>query len=479
MNSSDSRPDPSAKADADQAAAAVPTQDPVPNEAQAADVPTDATAARETGAGAAGGTPAVKTVGEAGKDEASSETSEKPTKEKSVASPDVKPETRPEEKSEEKPEVTAEDKAKEPADKAAPAETKPKSSRLKKLVLAAAAAVAVGAVSLWAAADWYVYSRTVPRTVPDQTVEITVEDGDTATRVMGRMKEAGLDVSPFALKLAARMDGRSLSCIHTGLYRFEPGLTPVGILQTLANGALADRQLRIPDGAPVWEVMAVFRDAPALKRVSETMSKDELRAALGIDSESLEGWFAPDTYHYVSGSSDVSVMKIAVDRQKSLLNKAWSERKASVPLTTPYEALILASIIEKETGVKSDRHLVSSVFTNRLKLKMPLQTDPTVIYGLGPTWSGNLTKKDLQTATPYNTYKIPALPPTPISAPAYASIEAALNPADSEYLYFVARGDGTSEFSKTLKAHNRAVRQYILNRPKDTKNGAAERSAKQ
>lgn len=349
------------------------------------------------------------------------------------------------------------------------AESKPRLSRRMKIAAAAGAALLAAGAALWGAANWYVFSRPVPRSDPGETVSITVEDGDSATRVMARMTEAGLGVSPFLMRIAARLDGRTLSSIHTGLYRFEPGLTPAGILETLARGAVVDRQLRIPDGAPVWEVMAVFRDAPALKRVSDTMTPEALRAALGIDTESLEGWFAPDTYHYTSGSSDVAVMKIAVDRQKALLNKAWSERKAAIPLATPYEALILASIIEKETGVKSDRHLVSAVFTNRLKLKMPLQTDPTVIYGLGPNWSGTLTRKDLQSATPYNTYKIPALPPTPISAPAYASIEAALHPADADYLYFVARGDGTSEFSKTLKAHNRAVRRYILNRPKETK----------
>ncbi|MBP3438836.1 MAG: endolytic transglycosylase MltG [Sutterella sp.] len=352
------------------------------------------------------------------------------------------------------------------------AESAPRFSRRMKIAAAAGAALLAAGAALWGAANWYVFSRPVPRTDPGETVSITVEDGDSATRVMARMTEAGLDVSPFLMRVAAKLDGRTLSRIHTGLYRFEPGLSPAGILETLARGAVVDRQLRIPDGAPVWEVMAVFRDAPALKRVSDTMTPEALRAALEIDTESLEGWFAPDTYHYTSGSSDVAVMKIAVNRQKALLNKAWSERKAAIPLATPYEALILASIIEKETGVKSDRHLVSAVFTNRLKLKMPLQTDPTVIYGLGPNWSGTLTKKDLQSATPYNTYKIPALPPTPISAPAYASIEAALHPADADYLYFVARGDGTSEFSKTLKAHNRAVRQYILNRPKDAKGAA-------
>ena len=190
---------------------------------------------------------------------------------------------------------------------------------------------------------------------------------------------------------------------------------------------------------------------------------------LGIDAGSLEGWFAPDTYHYTSGSADLAVMKQAVAKQKALLAKAWESRSEAAKVKTPYEALTLASIIEKETGLATDRHLVSSVFNNRLSIGMPLQTDPTVIYGLGEKFSGNITRKDLQTPTPYNTYVIPALPPTPIAAPTWASIEAAVNPADTRFLYFVSKGDGSSHFSQSLAEHNRAVRQFILNRPKTQK----------
>ena len=162
-------------------------------------------------------------------------------------------------------------------------------------------------------------------------------------------------------------------------------------------------------------------------------------------------------------------MKQAVAKQKALLAKAWESRSEAAKVKTPYEALTLASIIEKETGLATDRHLVSSVFNNRLSIGMPLQTDPTVIYGLGEKFSGNITRKDLQTPTPYNTYVIPALPPTPIAAPTWASIEAAVNPADTRFLYFVSKGDGSSHFSQSLAEHNRAVRQFILNRPKTQK----------
>ena len=312
-----------------------------------------------------------------------------------------------------------------------------------------------------------VFERPVASATPDAPVMVTIQEGDSARRVMERLRTAGLDADDLTMRLAAKLAPNKLSRIHTGTYRFEPGLTPAGILQTLAKGPLVDQQLRIPDGAPIWEVLAIFKNATALKQTTATMTPEALRAALEIDAPSLEGWFAPDTYHYMSGSTDLAVMKKAVAKQKALLDRAWAQR-GNAELKTPYEALILASIIEKETGLATDRHQISSVFHNRLKLKMPLQTDPTVIYGIGEKFNGNLTRKDLQTATPYNTYKIPALPPTPIAMPSWASIEAAVNPADTKYLYFVSRGDGSSQFSTNLKAHNRAVRQYILSRPKTT-----------
>lgn len=344
-------------------------------------------------------------------------------------------------------------------------EPKPR-RRLWPILLGLTAAIGLVGTGAWWEVNQRVFERPVASTSPNAPVTITVEEGDNARRVMERLRSAGLQADDLTMRLAAKLAPNQLARIHTGTYRFEPGLTPAGILATLAKGPLVDQQLRIPDGAPIWEVLAVFKNAPALKQTSAGMTPEALRSALGIDAASLEGWFAPDTYHYMSGSTDLAVMKMAVDKQKALLAKAWETRSAIAQVKTPYEALTLASIIEKETGLATDRHQVSSVFHNRLKFKMPLQTDPTVIYGIGESFNGNLTRKDLQTATPYNTYKIPALPPTPIAMPSRASIEAAVNPADTNFLYFVSRGDGSSQFSTNLKAHNRAVRQYILNRPK-------------
>ena len=335
---------------------------------------------------------------------------------------------RPEAKAEGAPDEKPEEKAGEKL-----AEKPRRRRRPLTLVAGGMLVVLCAAMGLRWEADQRVFERAVESATPDTAVRITVETGDSARRVMERT------------------------------YEFKPDLTPAGILETLARGPIVDQSLRIPDGAPVWEVLAIFRNATALKQTAASMPEAELRRALGIDAGSLEGWFAPDTYHYTSGSADLAVMK------QALLAKAWESRSEAARVKTPYEALTLASIIEKETGLATDRHLVSSVFNNRLSIGMPLQTDPTVIYGLGEKFSGNITRKDLQTPTPYNTYVIPALPPTPIAAPTWASIEAAVNPANTRFLYFVSKGDGSSHFSQSLAEHNRAVRQFILNRPKTQK----------
>ncbi len=181
---------------------------------------------------------------------------------------------------------------------------------------------------------------------------------------------------------------------------------------------------------------------------------------LGAKEKKAEGLFSPDTYHFKTGVTDFSFYTQAYEKQKEILEREWNSRAPKLKLKTPYEALILASIIEKETGIRTDRHLVSSVFHNRLRIWMPLQTDPTVIYGLGDDFKGRLRKKDLTKPTPYNSYLNYGLPPTPIAMPSAESIQAALHPAATKYLYFVAKGDGTTEFSVTLEAHNRAVAKY-------------------
>ena len=229
--------------------------------------------------------------------------------------------------------------------------------------------------------------------------------------------------------------------------------------------------LRLRDaGFELDENLMRFAAAEELEGKTAEMDAEAFAKAVGLpEGMSPEGWFAPDTYRYSSGTDDLPLWRQAYRRQKETLETAWATRPADSVLKTPYEALILASIIEKETSVDADRTKVSSVFHNRLKRGMPLQTDPTVIYGIGPDFNGNLTRADLRRPTPYNTYTMNKLPPTPIAMPSKASIEAAVHPADTKYLYFVARGDGTSEFSRTLAEHNRAVRRFILNKNQRSK----------
>jgi UPF0755 protein len=191
-------------------------------------------------------------------------------------------------------------------------------------------------------------------------------------------------------------------------------------------------------------------------------SDADMRALFGITESSTEGWFFPDTYRFAPGTADVDILKRAHNAMKKRLADAWAARDPAIPLKTPYEALILASIVEKETGLASERPMIAAVFMNRLKRPMRLQTDPTVIYGMGEKFDGNIRKRDLTTDTPWNTYTRDGLPPTPIAMPGAASIKAVMNPAETQSLYFVARGDGSHEFSRTLEEHNRAVAKYQL-----------------
>lgn len=343
--------------------------------------------------------------------------------------------------------------------------------RLKRMA-AAAAFTAVLLAALGFALWWRIAFS--PMTVraeaaAGESIDVMVEQGDTLRGIALRMNEAGFEVSDWELRLAARFGIREAAHrLHAGLYRFPVESTPLEAVRILAGRPIIDQQVRIPDGATLSEVMSILAGATNLKPVAAGMEPQELKAALGLEGyPSIEGFVAPDTYRYGSGTSDLAVLKRAVERQKKILEDAWAKRtEGASELKSPYEALILASIVEKETGERSDRRLVSSVFNNRLKVGMPLQSDPTVIYGLGPTWSGRLAKRDLQAYTPYNTYRIEGLPPTPISSATPASIEAAVAPAETRYLYFVSRGDGTSEFTTNLRDHNRAVEHFILKRRK-------------
>ncbi|MEI9748548.1 endolytic transglycosylase MltG [Moellerella wisconsensis] len=252
-----------------------------------------------------------------------------------------------------------------------------------------------------------------------------------------------------------------LAQFKAGTYRLQPKMTVTQLLALLSSGKEAQFTIRFIEGSKLSDWSAILRDAPYLTHETEGKSLEQLSKLLAIETpDSLEGWFYPDTYHYTANTSDLDILKRAHQQMKSALDQAWKGRDKTLPYTRPYEMLIMASIVEKETGVEHERSKVASVFTNRLKKNMRLQTDPTVIYGLADKYRGTIYRSDLNNYTPYNTYLIDGLPPTPIAMPGLASLKAAAHPATTNYLYFVADGTGGHTFSTNLNDHNRAVKVY-------------------
>ncbi|PSB76926.1 endolytic transglycosylase MltG, partial [Photobacterium damselae subsp. damselae] len=249
--------------------------------------------------------------------------------------------------------------------------------------------------------------------------------------------------------------------LKAGSYLVEPKMTLQQLLTLIGSGKEHQFSITLVEGERFSEWLKELQQAPEMQHETVGLSEAEIAKALNIDTNKLEGYMLPETYNYTAGMSDLDILKRAHNKLESVLENAWQGREKDLPLKTPYDVLIMASIIEKETAVDSERDVVSSVFTNRLEKGMRLQTDPTVIYGMGDKYDGNIRKRDLTTPTPYNTYVIFGLPPTPIAMPSKASILAAVHPAQTQYLYFVANGKGGHTFSKTLAEHNRAVRQYL------------------
>ncbi len=317
------------------------------------------------------------------------------------------------------------------------------------LLLAVAVAVAAGA--------WWWLQQPLRLTAP--VVELSVEAGSTPREVARGWVNAGVDASPLWLYEWFRWSGQSRQ-IRAGSYVLEAGATPRSLLQMMVRGDERLATVKLIEGWTFQRFRAELAQAEGLKPTTQGMSEAELMAQLGEPGVSAEGQFFPDTYAYAKGSTDLAVLQRAHRALRKQLDAAWTQRAADGVLASPQDALILASIVEKETGRESDRPMIASVFHNRLRIRMPLQTDPTVIYGLGDAFDGNLKRIHLQTDTPFNTYTRLGLPPTPIAMPGKAALMAAVKPQPSKALYFVARGDGTSAFSETLAEHNRAVNQY-------------------
>jgi len=319
--------------------------------------------------------------------------------------------------------------------------------------------LAVLAVAAAAAAAWHWANAPVEFTA--SPIDYTVEPGSTPRAIARLMSQQGIRVDEDAFVALARVSGRAKS-LKAGAYEAQRGDTPWKLLERMANGDMTQTRLTLVEGWTYQRIRQALRDDPKIKQTLAGVSDKQLLDRLGSHETSPEGLFYPDTYVFTPGTSDFDILRRAYQAQQKLLATAWAGRDPDLPLQTPYQALILASIVEKETGHSADRRLVAGVFVNRLRLGMPLQTDPTVIYGMGDAYHGKLHKKDLETDTPWNTYTRTGLPPTPIACAGRASLLAALHPDGHGYLYFVSRGDGTSEFSRDLKSHNRAVAKYIL-----------------
>ncbi|WP_428775978.1 endolytic transglycosylase MltG [Vibrio sp.] len=319
-------------------------------------------------------------------------------------------------------------------------------------------------VLLASAGGWYISQQTEkfvqqPLTLAQEQI-VTVKSGTSFQRLLTQwMAEEWIGSSPFS-RLVSRLYPQ-LTQLKAGSYQLQPGMTLKQALEQINSGKEHQFAITFVEGSRFSEWQQSLAEAPHLKQTITGQSEAEIAKRLSIDRDKLEGLFLAETYHYTSGTTDLEILQRAHNNLSKILDREWQQKQQKLPLGEPYDALILASIIEKETAVDGERRRIASVFINRLNKRMRLQTDPTVIYGMGDKYDGNIRKRDLRTPTPYNTYVISGLPPTPIAMPGEASIAAALNPEQSSYLYFVASGDGGHVFSKTLTEHNRAVRAYL------------------
>ena len=327
---------------------------------------------------------------------------------------------------------------------------------MKRALLLGLLALALAAAAAGAGTMWWLKQ---PLPLAAASVRLAVEPGMSAREVARGWVAAGVQTPELLLYEWFRWSGEARR-IRAGTYEIATGTTPIALLQKMVDGDTLQVTIRFIEGWTVRELRAELARADGLKPTTAALSDAELMTALGAPGLAAEGRFFPDTYSFSPGSTDLALLRKAREAMEEQLAEAWAARSPDTPLKSPDEALILASIVEKETGQASERGLVAGVFVNRLRLGMMLQTDPTVIYGLGTDFAGNLRKRDLLADTPYNTYTRGGLPPTPIALPGRASLRAAVQPDPTRALYFVARGDGSSVFSDNLDDHNRAVNKY-------------------
>ena len=317
----------------------------------------------------------------------------------------------------------------------------------------------LGLLVLAGLASWMAWFTFKPLPLPTSPYQFTIAPGASLKKLAVQLEDAGVLQDELRFRILGRAMGYA-GRIQAGTYSLDRPLTPLELLGKIVRGEVIQGAVLFVEGWNIREVRQELARNPQLEHRLVDMTDAELLAAIGAEEGHPEGLFFPDTYYFSPHSPDIDVLRRAYQLQRQKLLAAWEIRAPELPYKSPYEALIMASIIEKETGAPEERPLIAAVFVNRLNKGMRLQTDPTVIYGVGAKFDGNLRKADLQRDTPYNTYTRAGLPPTPIAMPGEEAIRAALNPAESKALYFVARGDGTHVFSSTLEEHNRAVNRY-------------------
>lgn len=328
--------------------------------------------------------------------------------------------------------------------------------------LALACLIGVAAAGVWVWHDIQRFSTT-PLSVATPTATFDVARGSHVRAIIRQLRHEQVSgAAPFYWRVLARqmqVDGN----LHAGEYELTAEITPRELLRKMAAGDVRQHHFLIVDGWTFRQLRVALANDAGLKQTLTTQSDVEIANTLGIESGQPEGWFLPETYAWIKGEADIDVLRRAHQAMQRTLDALWEKRAGDIPLKSPYEALILASIIERETGIGSERAQIGGVFTRRLELNMKLQTDPTVIYGIGASYDGNIRRRDLETDTPYNTYTRFGLPPTPIALPGKPAIAAAVQPAPGDALYFVAIGDGSGRhvFSPNLAAHNRAVSDYL------------------
>jgi UPF0755 protein len=320
-----------------------------------------------------------------------------------------------------------------------------------------------------AVAGWMAYFALTPLSLPQTPYEFTLKHGNTLRGVANQLVEERVLAEPWSFTLLVRLHGKAGE-VKAGNYYLESHPTPLQLFRMITRGDVSMNEIAFIEGWSFRRMRQVLDENPAIRHDTTQLTEAEILRRIGADYRYAEGLFYPDTYFFSSGMSDLVILKRAHEAMQARFAEAWAERDPLLPYQNPYEALIMASIVEKETGRASERPLIAGVFINRLRINMRLQTDPTVIYGLGERYDGNLRKQDLLADTPYNTYTRGGLPPTPIAMPGGSAILAALHPAATKALYFVGKGDGSHKFSSSLIEHNQAVARYQLHRKSGAQN---------